>query len=288
MAAPVFETLLYDVADGIATITLNRPDKLNAFNEAMCNDLQAAFDATDADPAVKAVIMTGTGRAFCSGADLSGGAAFTAEPGGEVPRDKAGLVTLRMYRSLKPVIGAINGASVGVGVTMQLAMDVRLASNAARFAFAFSRRGIVMEGCSAFFLPRLVGMANALDWCYSGRIFPAQEALDKGLVSALYEPDALMPAARALARDYVDNAAPVSVSLTRQMCWRMLGASHPMEAHITESRALYSRFADRDAREGVNAFLEKREPAFDCKVPDELPNIWPGWVEPEFDPSPLP
>ncbi|ODT89283.1 crotonase/enoyl-CoA hydratase family protein [Phenylobacterium sp. SCN 70-31] len=290
---PTFETLLYSVDDGIATITLNRPDKLNAFNTTMMKELIAAFDETDGDDAVRAVIVTGAGRAFCAGADLSaGGATFDYDKrGGEdqaarqeagVHRDGGGLVTLRIYDSLKPVISACNGAAVGVGVTMQLAMDFRLASDNARYGFVFARRGINPEACSSWFLPKLVGVQTALEWCYTGRIFPAQEGLEKGLVRSVHAPDDLLPAARALAREIADNTAPVSVALTRQLIWRMAGASHPMEAHRADSRAIQSRGRSGDAKEGVTSFLEKRAPVYPDKVSSDVPDIWDHWKAPTF------
>ena len=293
MAAPTFETLLYDVEDGIATITLNRPDKLNAFTGKMAQELIAAFDATDADDAVGAVIVTGAGRGFCAGADLSaGGATFDydargaaaqdeAKVGG-VNRDSGGMVTLRIFDSLKPVIAAVNGPAVGIGVTMQLAMDIRIASENARFGFVFGRRGIAPEACSSWFLPRIVGIAQALEGCYSGRVFPAAEAKEGGLVRSIHAPDDLLPAARAIAREIIDNAAPVSISLIRQMMWRGLTASHPMEAHRADSRAIQARGAAADAREGVTSFLEKRQPAYPNKVSTDLPDIWPYWETPTF------
>ncbi|WP_397396526.1 crotonase/enoyl-CoA hydratase family protein [Phenylobacterium sp.] len=284
-STPTFETILYAVEDHIATITLHRPERMNAWTLQMCNDLQAAFDLTDRDDDVRAVIVTGAGRAFCAGADLSGGSQTfgAAKPDKDTPirRDTAGLVTLRIFDSLKPVIGAINGAAVGVGVTMILPMDVRIASTDARFGLVFNRRGIIMEGASSFFLPRLVGMPATLDWIYSGRVFPASEALEKGLVSALHPPESLMEAARALAHEYADNTAPVSSALTRQLCWRMLGASHPMEAHRAESRALMSRGGSDDAVEGVKSFFEKRPANFTDPV-SSLPDVFPDWVDPQF------
>jgi enoyl-CoA hydratase/carnithine racemase len=283
LPTPTFETLLYSVEDGIATITLNRPEILNAFNVAMADDLIAAFDAADADDDVGAVIVTGQGRAFCSGADLSGGG-FDREKAAETPRDSAGRVTLRIFDSLKPVIGACNGAAVGVGVTMQLAMDIRVAAETARFGLVFARRGITLEGASAWFLPRLVGPATAIEWCASGRIFPAQEALEKGLVQSLHAPDDLLPAARAIAREIIDNAAPVSVALTRQMIWRMMGAAHPMEAHIYESRSLHHRFGSPDSLEGVKSFMEKRPAKFPQRVSTDLPDLWDGWSAPPWRP----
>ena len=293
MTPSEFETILYSVEDGVATITLNRPDKLNAFTTRMMMELMAAFDATDADDAVKAVIVTGAGRAFCAGADLSrGGSTFDrdANPEAErlavrvngVDRDGGGRVTLRIFESLKPVIAAVNGPAVGVGVTMQLAMDMRLASTAARFGFVFARRGINPEAASSWFLPKLVGVQTALEWCYTGRVFPAQEALDKGLVRSLHEPDDLLPAARALAREIIDNTAPVSVALTRQMIWRMAGADHPMMAHQADSRAIQSRGASDDAREGVASFLEKRSAEYPNLVSRDMPDIWPHWPSRDF------
>ncbi len=293
MAQPTFETLLYDAADGIATITLHRPEKMNAFTAQMRDDLIRAFDVTDADDAVRAVIVTGSGRAFCAGADLSSGGktfdykarqdeAREAHKVGDVYRDGGGMVTLRIFDSLKPVIGAINGAAVGIGVTMQLAMDMRLASTAARFGFVFARRGITPEAASSWFLSRLVGMQTALEWCFTGRVFDAQEALDRGLVRSLHAPDELLPAARALAREIADHTAPVSVALTRQMLWRMAGAAHPMEAHRIDSRAIQSRGQSADAREGVGSFLDKRAPVYPNKVSSDMPAFFPWWDEPGF------
>jgi enoyl-CoA hydratase/carnithine racemase len=293
MTVPAFETLLYAVEDGIATITLNRPEKLNAFTARMMKELIAVFDLTDADDAVRVVIVTGAGRAFCAGADLSaGGATFDRtkpqalerEEGkvGEVYRDGGGRVVLRMYDSLKPIIAAVNGAAVGVGATMQLPMDIRLASTDAKFGFVFARRGITPEACSSWFLPRLVGLQTALEWCFTGRVFGAREALDRGLVRSLHAPEDLLPAARALAREIADNTAPVSVTLSRQLLWRMAGADHPMEAHKADSRAIQSRGAAGDAKEGVSSFLEKRHPAYPDKVSADLPDIWPEWGEHEF------
>jgi enoyl-CoA hydratase/carnithine racemase len=294
MAAPTFETLLYSVDEGIATITLNRPDRLNAFTTRMMADLIGAFDATDADDEVKAVIVTGAGRGFCAGADLaSGGATFDfarsedplrmeARVNG-VQRDGGGRVTLRIFDSLKPVIAAVNGPAVGVGVTMQLPMDIRLASTNARFGFVFARRGITPEAASSWFLPRLVGVQTALEWCYTGRVFSAQEAHEKGLVRSLHEPEDLLPAARDLAREIIDNTAPVSVALTRQLIWRMAGADHPMEAHKADSRAIQARGAADDAKEGVSAFLEKRAASYPNRVSTDLPAIWPHWKTRTFE-----
>ena len=289
-----FETLLYSVDDGIATVTLNRPDKLNAFNTQMRDELIAVFDETDADDAVRAVIVTGAGRAFCAGADLSsGGKTFDYASRGESARDKykvgdvyrdgGGITTLRMFKSLKPVIGAINGAAVGIGMTMQLPMDIRLASTDARFGFVFARRGITPEAASSWFLSKLVGMQTALEWCFTGRIFNAQEALDKGLVRSLHAPADLLPAARALAREIADNTSPVSIALTRQMLWHMAGQPHPMMAHRVDSRAIQARGQSADAREGVSSFLDKRTPSYPNKVSTDMPAFFPWWDEPAFE-----
>jgi enoyl-CoA hydratase/carnithine racemase len=293
MAAPSFETLIYDVQDGVATVTLNRPEKLNAFNTQMMADMIAAFDETDADDAVRCVIVTGAGRAFCAGADLSaggetfdydkrGGADRAARTVDGLQRDGGGLLTLRIFDSLKPVISACNGAAVGVGVTMQLAMDIRLASTAARYGFVFARRGLNPEAASSWFLPHLVGVQTALEWCYTGRIFPAQEAHDRGLVRSLHAPDDLLPAARALAREIAENTSPISIALTRQLIWRMAGAAHPMDAHRADSRGIQARGRSGDAREGVTSFLEKRPPRFPDSVSNDLPDIWPHWTPPTF------
>jgi enoyl-CoA hydratase/carnithine racemase len=294
MTTPTFETITLDVADKICVLTLNRPDKMNAFTGQMMTDVIAAFDYIDASDDIGAVIMTGAGRAFCAGADLSEGAkTFDYDNRTDRPekgeagsldrlRDGGGRMTLRMFESVKPIIGAINGASVGVGATMQLPMDIRIASTSARFGFVFARRGIVPEACSSWFLPRLVGISKALEWCYSGRVFDAQEAFDGGLVRSLHAPEDLLAQAHAIAREIVDNAAPVSVALTRQMMWRMLGAIHPMEAHKIDSRGVYARGQSVDAREGVMSFLEKRAPEFGARVSTDMPDFYPWWDEAKF------
>jgi enoyl-CoA hydratase/carnithine racemase len=293
MAAPQFETITYALEDGVAVVTLNRPEKLNAFNTQMMRDLIDLFDVTDADDAVRAVIVTGAGRAFCAGADLSAGAqTFDYETrGGEalaerqrdgVQRDGGGLLTLRIFDSLKPVIAAVNGAAVGVGATMQLAMDIRLASTEARYGFVFARRGLNPEAASSWFLPHLVGVQTALEWCYTGRIFPAQEAHDRGLVRSLHAPEDLLPAAKALAREIADNTAPVSIAITRQLIWRMAGAAHPMDAHRADSRGIQARGKSGDAREGVTSFLEKRPANYPDRVSRDLPDIWSQWEPPQF------
>ncbi len=282
-----YETLLYDATDGILMLTLNRPDKLNAFTNTMAHELIDAFDRADADDATRAIIVTGAGRGFCAGADLSAGAAtfdHAALGGGrdlDDPsiRDTGGTVTLRIFRSLKPVIAAVNGPAVGIGATMQLAMDMRLASEDARFGFVFARRGIVPEAASSWFLPRIVGLPQALEWCFTGRVFPASEALQGGLVRSVHAPADLLPSARALAREIADNTAPVSVALTRQMLWRMASASGPMAAHRIDSRAIFARGASADAAEGVTSFLEKRQAKYPNRVSADMPAFYPWWEE---------
>ena len=280
-----YTQIRYEVRDAVATITLSRAEKMNAFTGVMMHELIAAFDAVDADDAVRAVIVTGEGKAFCAGAVLSGGATTfddSAAKSSAVRRDGGGRVTLRIFSCTKPVIAAINGAAVGIGATMTLPMDVRLASTAARIGFVFARRCIVPEAASSWFLPRLVGIARAAEWVYTGRILPAQEALDGGLVRSLHAPDELLPAAHALAREIADNTSGVSVALSRQMLWRMLGAAHPMEAHRVDSRAIQLRGRSADAHEGVMSFLEKRPAAFSDSVSRDMPDVFPDWEEPTF------
>jgi enoyl-CoA hydratase/carnithine racemase len=283
-----YEEIIYEVSEQIATITLNRPDKLNSFTNRMLKEIIAAFDESDADDNVRAVIVTGSGRAFCAGADLSGGGETFAKGGSDVKaktgvmRDGGGLVSLRIFESKKPVIGAINGAAVGVGVTMTLPMDIRLASTSSKFGFVFAKRGIVPEAASSWFLPRIVGISQATEWCFTGRMISADEALVGRLVRSVHAPEDLLLAARAIGREIAENTAPVSVALSRQMLWRMLGADHPMQAHRVDSRAINSRGASDDAREGVMSFLEKRPAAFPVKVSDGLPEVFPDWQDPQF------
>jgi enoyl-CoA hydratase/carnithine racemase len=283
-----YEEIIYEVSEQIATITLNRPDKLNSFTNRMLKEIIAAFDESDADDNVRAVIITGSGRAFCAGADFPGGGETFAKGGSDVKaktgvmRDGGGLVSLRIFESKKPVIGAINGAAVGVGVTMTLPMDIRLASTASKFGFVFAKRGIVPEAASSWFLPRIVGISQATEWCFTGRMISADEAKEARLVRSVHAPEDLLPAARAIAREIAENTAPVSVALSRQMLWRMLGADHPMQAHRVDSRAINSRGASDDAREGVMSFLEKRPANFPVKVSDGLPEVFPDWQDPQF------
>lgn len=286
-----FTQIKYDVLDNIATITLHRPEKMNAFTNVMMKEIVAAFDLIDADDDVRAVIVTGSGeRAFCAGADLTpdgGGQIFSdgaavESLSDERVRDSGGMLTLRIYESTKPVIGAVNGAAVGIGVTMQLPMDMRLASSDARFGFVFARRGIVPEAASSWFLPQLVGHQQALEWCMTGRVFDAQEALDGGLIRSIHAPEDLLPAARKLAREIADNTAAVSVALTRQMLWRLPAAAHPMEAHKVDSKAIYRRSRSQDAKEGIASFLEKRTPNYPDKVSGDMPDFYPWWDDPEY------
>jgi enoyl-CoA hydratase/carnithine racemase len=283
-----YTEIIYEVSDNIATVTLHRPDKMTAFTGVMMNELLQVFDEIDADDNVRAVIVTGSGRAFCAGADLSHGAdtfsdgKLSGQTLTSVRRDGGGMVTLRMFRCNKPIIGAINGAAVGIGATMTLPMDIRIAADSAKMGFVFTRRGIVPEACSSWFLPRLVGISQAQEWVLTGRVFLADEALRGGLVRSIHPQEELLQVARELAKEIVDNAAPVSVALARQMMWRMLGASHPMEAHRVDSRGIQERGRSADTREGVTSFLQKRPAVFGDKVTTDVPDIFVGWEEPEF------
>ena len=286
-----FTQILYDVADGVATITLNRPEKMNAFTVTMMQEMCAAFDLVDADDAVRAVIVTGSGdRAFCAGADLTpdgGGQVFASGSaveslGDERVRDSGGRLTLRIFQCQKPVIAAVNGAAVGIGATMQLAMDMRLASDTARFGFVFARRGIVPEAASSWFLPKIVGISQALEWCMTGRVFDAREALAGGLVRSVHPPGELLAEANRLAREIADNTSPVAVAMTRAMLWRLSAEDHPMDAHKIDSRAIYRRSRSGDAQEGIASFLEKRSPVYPDKVSTDLPDFFPWWDEPVY------
>jgi enoyl-CoA hydratase/carnithine racemase len=281
-----YEQIRYEVADGVLTITLNRPDRLNAWTPTMQGELIDALDRADADDDVRAVVFTGAGRGYCAGADLEGGGSTfdwrEREREGDVPRDGGGRFTLRAFQSTKPLIAAINGPAVGVGVTMTLPMDVRLAADDAKLGFVFARRGIVPEAASSWFLPRLVGISQAMEWVATGRVFSAEEARAGGLVRALHPKDEVLGAAHELAREIADNTAPVSVALARRLMWTMLGAAHPMEAHRADSRAMFARGQSDDAREGVTSFLEKRPAEFTDRVSDGLPDVFPGREEPAF------
>lgn len=285
-----YTEIAYEVESGIATLTLDRPERLNAFTSTMLGELLDAIDRIDEDDAVRAVVVTGRGRGFCAGADLGGGAGAFDRREREEPqridehRDGGGLLTLRLYDSKKPFIAAINGPAVGVGITMTLAMDIRLASTEAKMGFVFARRGIVPEACSSWFLPRVVGISRACEWVYSGRVFPATEALEAGLVRSLHAPGELLPAARAIATEIAENTSAVSVALCRQMLWKMLGADHPMEAHKIDSPSVFAMGQSSDAREGVVSFLEKRPPRFTLRPSADMPAFYPWWKERSFKP----
>jgi enoyl-CoA hydratase/carnithine racemase len=284
-----YQTILVEKSEGIQTITFNRPERLNALNGQMLLDTLGALDEADADDAVKAVIFTGAGRGFCAGADLGGGGATFDHREREERsehRDGGGLLTLRLFDCKKPSIAAINGPAVGVGSTMTLAMDIRIASEQARFGFVFARRGIVPEAASSYFLPRAVGISQAMEWVATGRVFSAQEALAGRLVSRVVPPDQLIPTARALAREIADNCSAISVTLARQMMWKMLGADHPMEAHKLDSRMIHALGQTPDAYEGVQSFLEKRPAQFKGRVSTDLPQPYPWWPERPFSSAP--
>jgi enoyl-CoA hydratase/carnithine racemase len=287
-----YDTLLTDLSEGVMTVTLNRPDKLNAFTVGMMSDLLDIFDQVDADDEVRAVVVTGAGRGFCAGADLSsGGDTFDSTDRGtksesgkrRAPRDGGGMVSLRIFECKKPVIAAVNGPAVGVGVTHTLPMDIRLASEKARFGFVFARRGMPAEAASSWFLPRVVGISKAMEWVATGRVFDADEALAAGLVSEVLAPEALLPRAQELGVEIATNTSAVSVALCRQMMWKMLGARHPMEAHRIDSQAVDFLGSGPEAKEGVQSFLEKRPPQFSLKVSKDLPDFFPWWEEPEYE-----
>ena len=282
-----YSTILYNITDNILTITLNRPEKLNAFNRNMMSEMIDALDQADSDDNIRAIIVTGAGRGFCAGADLSrGGDTFNAEMREDresgLNRDGGGRLTLRIFECKKPIIAAINGPAVGIGATMLLPMDMRLCSSTAQIGFVFSRRGVVPEACSSYFLPRIVGISQALEWCYSGRVFPADEALVGKLVRSIHEPDNLLEAATAIAREIAENTSAISITLIRQMMWRMLGVDHPMEAHKIDSRGMYHTGKAADAKEGIESFLEKRSPNFRLKSSRDMPDFFPWWEEQEF------
>ena len=282
-----YSTILYEVEDNVLTLTLNRPEKLNAFNRDMMHEMINAFDRADQDDNVRAIIVTGAGRGFCAGADLSVGAdTFNADAREDresgLQRDGGGLLTLRIFESKKPVIAAINGPAVGIGATMLLPMDIRICSTEAKIGFVFSRRGIVPEACSSYFLPKIVGINQALEWCISGRVFPSEDALAGGLVRSVHEPDELIAVAKSIAGEIANNTSAVSVALIRQMLWKMLGADHPMEAHKVDSRGIYYCGKSDDVKEGVESFLEKRSAKFPLKVSKDMPEFYPWWQEREF------
>ena len=280
-----YEAIIYEVEDNILTITLNRPERLNAFNGQMSSEVHSALDRADADDNVRAIIFSGAGRGFCAGADLSSGSeTFDYESDGRgIHPDGGGVLTLRLFECLKPVISACNGPAVGVGATMQCAMDIRMASDKARYGFVFSKRGIVPEACSSWFLPRCVGINTALEWAYSGRIFDAREALEKRFVRSVHKENDLMPAARDLAHEFAEQTSSISITMIRHMMWKMLGADHPMEAHKIDSRGVYFTGKSEDAHEGVQSFLEKRPAEFSGKVSTDMPEFFPWWEQRKFE-----
>jgi len=292
-----WKNIKLNIEDNIAVVMLSRPEKMNALTAEMILEYVDVLDRCDSNDEVKAVIVTGDGRAFCAGADISGGSESFADvsnddalnPDGsinysaEAVRDVGGFITLRLYDMKKPVIGAVNGAAVGAGSTMLLPMDYRIASDKAKFGFVFARRGIVPESASSFFLPRLVGISQAVDWCMTGRVFGPQEALEGGLISNICSPETLLECAHTIARDIIDNTSPVSVALTRQMLWKSLGWSHPMDAHKLESRSVFSRSTSADAQEGVASFLEKRPAKYPQSVAKDMPDFYPWWEPAQYD-----
>ena len=291
-----FETILYEIKDKILTVTLNRPERLNAFTGQMMDDLIEAFDKAGKDDAIRVIIVTGAGRGFCAGADLGAGAnTFNREvrnnrgetegikDNPEWMRDGGGRTTLAIFDCPKPIIAAFNGPAVGVGVTMTLPMDIRIASEEARFGFVFARRGLVPEAASSWFLPKIVGISKALEWTFSGKVFSAEEAKDGGLIRSVHPANKLMDEAYKLAQEIIDNTSPVSVALTRQMLWKMLGADHPMEAHKVDSRLIYELGKAEDVKEGVKSFLEKRSPKFLSKVSRDMPKFFPWWKNKKFE-----
>ena len=291
-----FETILYEIKDKILTVTLNRPERLNAFTGQMMDDLIEAFDKAGKDDDIRVIIVTGAGRGFCAGADLGAGAnTFNREvrnnrgetegikDNPEWMRDGGGRTTLAIFDCPKPIIAAFNGPAVGVGVTMALPMDIRIASEEARFGFVFARRGLVPEAASSWFLPKIVGISKALEWTFSGKVFSAEEAKDGGLIRSVHPANKLMDEAYKLAQEIIDNTSPVSVALTRQMLWKMLGADHPMEAHKVDSRLIYELGKAEDVKEGVKSFLEKRSPKFLSKVSRDMPKFFPWWKNKKFE-----
>ena len=281
-----FNSLETSVKNKILTICFNRPEKMNTFSGELLKEIFEALDIAEKDDEIRAVIFTGSGKAFCAGADLSSGEdtfdMSDKKNSSDVKRDTGGILTLRLFNFKKPLIAAINGAAVGVGVTMTLPMDVRISSDKAKFGFVFAKRGIVPEACSSWFLPKIVGISNALQWCLSGRIFQPQEALEKGLVSEITNEDDLLKRAEEIAADFVNATSSISVTLIRQMLWKMLGADHPMDAHKIDSRGVYYLGKSGEASEGVLSFLEKREPNFPGKVSKDLPEFYPWWDEKDF------
>ncbi len=278
-----YQCINWEIEDNILTLTLNRPEKLNAFNPQMLDELLSALDNANHQDEVRAIIITGAGKGFCAGADLSGGQeSFEKMGAAENHRDGGGILALAMYNCQKPLIAAVNGAAVGVGATMLLPMDIRIGSEDSRFGFVFARRGIVPEACSSWFLPRVVGISKALHWCFSGRIIDAQEALQSDLISEVVQKDELLIKAKTIAREIVLNTSAVSIALTRQMMWKMLGEKDPMAAHRIDSKSIFALGRSNDAKEGVQSFLEKRNPNFIDKVSVDMPKFYPWWDDDSF------
>ena len=283
-----YETLDTTRDKKVLTIQFTRPEKMNTFSGQMLKDIMEVLDDAEKDDEVRAVIFTGSGKAFCAGADLSSGEdtfdmSDRQKKDQNVQRDTGGVLTLRLFDFKKPLIAAINGAAVGVGVTMTLPMDIRICSDKAKFGFVFAKRGIVPEACSSWFLPKIVGISNALQWCLSGKIFQPTEALEKGLITEITSEEDLLKRAKEIASDFVDSTSSLSVTLIRQMLWKMLGADHPMEAHKVDSRGVYFLGKTGEASEGVLSFLEKRDPNFPGKVSKDLPEFYPWWTEKDFE-----
>ncbi len=283
-----YETLDATRDKKVLTIQFTRPEKMNTFSGQMLKDILEVLDDAEKDDEVRAVIFTGSGKAFCAGADLSSGEdtfnmSDRQKKDQNVQRDTGGVLTLRLFDFKKPLIAAINGAAVGVGVTMTLPMDIRICSDRAKFGFVFAKRGIVPEACSSWFLPKIVGISNALQWCLSGKIFQPTEALEKGLITEITSEEDLLKRAKEIASDFVDSTSSLSVTLIRQMLWKMLGADHPMEAHKVDSRGVYFLGKTGEASEGVLSFLEKRDPNFPGKVSKDLPEFYPWWTEKDFE-----
>ena len=280
-----FKTITLEQDENLAILLLNRPEKLNAFTFLMMEELISALDLIEDDDSFHAVI-SGAGRGFCAGADLSGGKE-TFNPSfdnfavqeQDFRRDSGGILTLRMYKFLKPIIFACNGPAVGIGASMQLAGDIRIASENARFGFVFNNRGIVPDACSSWFLPKIVGISKALDLTFSGKIIDSQEALDISLISSIHKSENLMNDAKKIAQDLIEKSAPVSIAITRQMLWRSFGQANPYEAHVIESKAIDSRGASDDAKEGVNSFLEKRPAKFKNLISSDMPDFFPWWKD---------
>ena len=281
-----FKTITLKQDENLAILLLNRPEKLNAFTFLMMEELISALDLIEDDDSLHAVIISGAGRGFCAGADLSSGRE-TFDPSfdnfavqeQDFRRDSGGILTLRMYRFLKPIIFACNGPAVGIGASMQLAGDIRIASENARFGFVFNNRGIVPDACSSWFLPKIVGISKALELTFSGAIINSQEALDISLISSIHKPENLMTDAKKIAQDLIEKSAPVSIAITRQMLWRSFGQADPYEAHVIESKAIDSRGASDDAKEGVDSFLEKRPAKFKNLISSDMPDFFPWWED---------